>query len=72
MLFIGYLVFKRQTCSHSQEKIFKITSDKKWNNLKKKQILFFAKLLFKYYEHRLKRSLRACSLKHEALINKQM
>lgn len=28
MLFIGYLVFKRQTCSHSQEKIFKITLDK--------------------------------------------
>lgn len=28
MLFIGYLVLKRQTYSQSQEKIFKITFDK--------------------------------------------
>lgn len=68
MLFIGYLVFKRHTCGHSQEKITldknEITSKKQNSNI------VFAKLPFKYYRYRLKCSLSACSLKYETFINK--
>lgn len=69
MLFVGRLVFKRHTYSHSQEKIFKMTLDK--NEITSKNIAI-AKLLFKYYKYRLKCNLSACGQKYEMFTNKKM